>query len=164
MRGKKIPEDIFVIIEISSNANPVKYEIDKNSGILHVDRFISSNMSYPCNYGYINHTLSLDGDPLDVLVISPFSLLPGSVIQCIPVGMLKMIDESGEDYKIIAIPHPRITTQYHFIHDIQDVPKILKEQIVHFFKHYKDLEKNKWVKIIGWEHADRAKKRNYISA
>jgi len=156
--GKNIPEDIFVIIEISSNSNSVKYEINKETGALFVDRFIATSMVYPCNYGYINNTLSLDNDPLDVLVLSPFSLQPGSVIRCVPIGMLRMIDESGEDCKILAIPHPKISKQYHSINDIQDVSDFLKNQIIHFFKHYKDLEKNKWVKIIGWENSVSAKK------
>lgn len=156
--GKNIPEDIFVIIEISSHSSSVKYEVNKSTGVLFVDRFISTSMIYPCNYGYINNTLSLDGDPLDALVLSPYSLQPGSVIRCTPIGMLKMIDESGEDCKILAIPHHKISKQYHLINDIQDISEVLKDQIIHFFKHYKDLEENKWVKIIGWENALAAKK------
>ncbi|AKC60272.1 inorganic diphosphatase [Blochmannia endosymbiont of Camponotus (Colobopsis) obliquus] len=149
--GRKIPEDIYVIIEIPAHSSPVKYEIDKHSGLLFVDRFIKSTMSYPCNYGYINYTLSLDQDPVDVLIPTPYPLHPKSVILGRPVGMLKMIDESGKDYKIIAVPHDNISTDYKHIKDINDCSQLLREQIVYFFEHYKDLEANKWVKIIGWD-------------
>ncbi|WP_367680243.1 inorganic diphosphatase [Candidatus Fukatsuia anoeciicola] len=148
--GKSLPENIYVVIEISANADPIKYEVDKKSGALFVDRFMSTTMFYPCNYGYINNTLSLDGDPVDALVPTPYPLQPGSVIHCRPVGMLKMRDESGEDAKLVAVPHTTLSTEYDFIKDIEDLPGLLKFQIIHFFEHYKDLEIGKWVKIEGW--------------
>lgn len=114
-------------------------------------------MFYPCNYGYINHTLSLDGDPVDVLVPTPYPLLAGSVIRCRPIGVLKMTDESGEDAKIIAVPHSKLSSEYNHINDIEDLPALLKAQIVHFFQHYKELEANKWVKIDGWQGVEAAK-------
>ncbi|XBC40328.1 MAG: inorganic diphosphatase [Buchnera aphidicola (Nurudea ibofushi)] len=154
--GNNIPYDINVIIEISSNSNPVKYEMNKSLGVLFVDRFIMTSMFYPCNYGFINQTLSKDKDPTDVLVHTPYPLIPNSVIQCRPIGMLNMIDESGEDNKIIAVPNANICQEYSYIKDINDVSNFLKTQIVHFFKHYKDLEKNKWTKIIGWENKEKA--------
>lgn len=156
--GKKVPEDIYVIIEISSQSNPVKYECDKNIGLLFVDRFIPTPMFYPCNYGFINQTISHDGDPLDSLVYSPYPILPGTIIRCKPIGTLNMSDESGKDYKIISIPHSKICPEYSHINDIHHLPCILKKQIIHFFEHYKDLENNKWVKIIGWENEIQAKK------
>ncbi|QJC30169.1 inorganic diphosphatase [Enterobacteriaceae endosymbiont of Plateumaris sericea] len=156
--GNKIPDDINVIIEISSNSKPIKYEVDKKSGILFVDRFISTTMFYPCNYGYINNTLSLDGDPLDVLVPTQYPILPGSVIRCRPIGILNMIDESGEDIKIISVPHKKISQEYNNINDIDDLSIFLKKQITHFFQHYKDLENGKWVKINKWDNIDIAKK------
>ncbi len=146
--GKNVPEDINVIIEIPSHSDPVKYEVDKETGALFVDRFMNTAMFYPCNYGYVPHTLSDDGDPVDVLVISPYALISGSVVQCRPVGMLKMTDESGEDAKVLAVPHDKM---YDDINDIGDVSSRLLEQLAHFFEHYKDLEKNKWVKIDGWK-------------
>lgn len=155
--GKKIPEDIYVIIEISSHSNPIKYEFNKKLNLLFVDRFIPTPMFYPCNYGFINQTLSNDGDPLDALVHSPYPILPGSVIRCKPIGVLNMHDESGEDHKIITIPHPKTCLEYSSIEDIQDLPSILKKQIIHFFEHYKNLENNKWVKIIGWKNEKIAK-------
>ncbi|ENC1274596.1 inorganic diphosphatase [Escherichia coli] len=155
--GKDLPEDIYVVIEIPANADPIKYEIDKESGALFVDRFMSTAMFYPCNYGYINHTLSLDGDPVDVLVPTPYPLQPGSVIRCRPVGVLKMTDEAGEDAKLIAVPHTKLSKEYAHIKDVNDLPELLKAQIAHFFEHYKDLEKGKWVKVEGWENAEAAK-------
>ena len=155
--GKDLPEDIYVVIEIPANADPIKYEIDKESGALFVDRFMSTAMFYPCNYGYINHTLSLDGDPVDVLVPTPYPLQPGSVIRCRPVGVLKMTDEAGEDAKLIAVPHTKLSKEYDHIKDVNDLPELLKAQIAHFFEHYKDLEKGKWVKVEGWENAEAAK-------
>lgn len=139
--GKDLPEDIYVVIEIPANADPIKYEIDKESGALFVDRFMSTAMFYPCNYGYINHTLSTDGDPVDVLVPTPYPLQPGSVIRCRPVGVLKMTDESGEDAKLVAVPHTKLSKEYDHINDVNDLPELLKAQITHFFEHYKDLEK-----------------------
>jgi inorganic pyrophosphatase len=155
--GKDLPEDIYVVIEIPANADPIKYEVDKDSGALFVDRFMSTAMFYPCNYGYINHTLSLDGDPVDVLVPTPYPLEPGSVIRCRPVGVLKMTDESGEDAKLVAVPHTKLSKEYDHIKDVNDLPELLKAQITHFFEHYKDLEKGKWVKVDGWDNAEAAK-------
>ena len=155
--GKNSPEDINVIIEIPANDVPVKYEIDKDSGALFVDRFMGTAMHYPCNYGYVPQTLSDDGDPVDVLVISPFPLLAGSVINCRPVGMLKMTDESGEDAKILAVPVDKLTPLYKDVETHEDVSPVLTAQIVHFFEHYKDLEKGKWVKIDGWVGPEEAK-------
>jgi len=155
--GKNIPEDIYVVIEISSHSNPVKYEFNKKLNFLVVDRFIPTSMFYPCNYGFINKTLSNDGDPLDVLVDAPFPILPGSIIRCKPIGALNMHDESGEDYKIIAVPHQKVCPEYSSINDIYHLSSTLKERITHFFKHYKNLENNKWTKIIGWENKESAK-------
>ncbi|MDF1588713.1 MAG: inorganic diphosphatase [Gammaproteobacteria bacterium] len=152
--GKNLPDDINVIIEIPSHSDPVKYEVDKETGALFVDRFMNTAMFYPCNYGYIPHTLSDDGDPVDVLVMSPYALISGSVVQCRPVGMLKMTDESGEDAKILAVPHDPM---YDDIKDIGDVSPRKLAKLAHFFEHYKDLEKNKWVKIEGWLGIEQAK-------
>jgi len=145
--GSNLPQDVNVIIEIPSHSDPVKYEVDKDTGALFVDRFMNTAMFYPTNYGYIPHTLSDDGDPVDVLVMSPYALISGSVVACRPVGMLKMTDESGEDAKVIAVPHDPM---YDDINDIDDVSPRLLDQLAHFFEHYKDLEKNKWVRIEGW--------------
>lgn len=155
--GKDIPEDIYVVIEIPANADPIKYEVDKDTGAIFVDRFMSSPMFYPCNYGYVNDTLSLDGDPVDVLVPTPYPLVPGAVIRCRPVGVLKMSDESGEDAKIVAVPHSKLSTEYDHIQDVNDLPELLKAQITHFFERYKELEVGKWVKVDGWEDAAAAK-------
>lgn len=155
--GKDIPEDIYVVIEIPANADPIKYEVDKDTGAIFVDRFMSSPMFYPCNYGYVNHTLSLDGDPVDVLVPTPHPLVPGAVIRCRPVGVLKMTDESGEDAKIVAVPHSKLSKEYDHIQDMGDLPELLKAQITHFFERYKELEPNKWVKVEGWDNAEAAK-------
>ena len=148
--GLNLPEDIYVVIEIPQNADPIKYEVDKDTGALFVDRFMSTPMFYPCNYGYVNNTLSLDGDPVDVLVHTPYPLEAGSVIRCRPVGVLNMTDEAGEDAKIIAVPHSKLSKDYEHIQDINDVSESLKAQIKHFFEHYKDLEVGKWVKLEGW--------------
>lgn len=155
--GKDLPEDIYVIIEIPANAAPIKYEFDKESESLFVDRFMSTTMFYPCNYGYINHTLSLDGDPVDVLVPTPYPLLIGSVIRCRPVGILKMTDESGEDAKLVAVPHSKLSKEYDHIKDVADLQPLLRAQIIHFFEHYKDLEDNKWVKVGKWGNSEAAK-------
>jgi len=152
--GKNLPDDINVIIEIPSHSDPVKYEVDKETGALFVDRFMNTAMFYPCNYGYVPHTLSDDGDPVDVLVMSPYALISGSVVQCRPVGMLKMTDESGEDAKVIAVPHDKL---YDDVKNIEDVSPRLLDQLAHFFEHYKDLEKEKWVKIEGWVGLEEAK-------
>ncbi|WWP02489.1 MAG: inorganic diphosphatase [Candidatus Dasytiphilus stammeri] len=160
--GKKLPDDIYVIIEISACANNIKYEIDKKTGILFVDRFLSTSMFYPCNYGYINNTLALDGDPLDTLVITPYPIQPNTVIRCRPVSMLKMIDDSGEDSKLIAVPYFTLTKKYDDIKNIDDLPKTLCASISHFFEHYKDLEKNKWTKVMKWVDVEIAKKEIMI--
>ncbi|MFB6422198.1 MAG: inorganic diphosphatase [Candidatus Malihini olakiniferum] len=155
--GKSLPDDIYVVIEISANADPIKYEIDKETGALFVDRFMPTAMFYPCNYGYINNTISLDGDPVDALVPTPYPLHPGSVIRCRPVGVLKMNDESGGDAKVVAVPHTKLSKEYDHIKDINDLPELLRAQIVHFFEQYKALEKDKWVKVEKWESVDAAK-------
>ncbi|CAL4042071.1 Inorganic pyrophosphatase [Buchnera aphidicola (Phyllaphis fagi)] len=161
--GNNIPNDIYVIIEIPLNSHSIKYEIKKKSEVLYVDRFIPTSMVYPCNYGYINHTLSNDGDPLDVLIPITYSLQPKCVIKCRPIGILKMIDESGEDSKIIAVPHEDICKDYNDIVDIHDLSNITKKKIIHFFEHYKDLENEKWIKIIGLENIESAKKEIMFS-
>ncbi len=148
--GINIPEDINVIIEIPSHSDPVKYEVDKKTGAMFVDRFMNTAMHYPCNYGYVPHTLSEDGDPVDVLVITPVPLISGSVIRCRPVGVLKMTDEAGPDAKILAVPVDKLCTSFRKVKTIDDVQPMLLAQISHFFEHYKDLEENKWVKIDGW--------------
>lgn len=162
--GKDLPNDIYVAIEIPANASPIKYEIDKEMDALLVDRFMAAPMFYPANYGYINNTLADDGDPLDVLVITPYPVAPGSVVRARPVGVLKMSDEAGGDEKLLAVPHEKLSQLYNDIHDIDDVPQLLKDQIVHFFEHYKDLEKGKWVKVEGWENADAAREAIMKSA
>jgi len=156
--GKDAPNDINVIIEVPMNSDPVKYEFDKDAGAIIVDRFLSTAMFYPCNYGFIPHTLSDDGDPADVLVVSQYPVTPGSVIRCRPIGVLMMEDEAGGDEKILAVPVSKLTKYYDNINDYSDLPEILLSQISHFFERYKDLEKGKWVKISGWKNADDAKK------
>ena len=148
--GINVPEDINVIIEIPSHSDPVKYEVDKKTGAMFVDRFMNTAMHYPCNYGYVPHTLSEDGDPVDVLVITPVPLISGSVIRCRPVGVLKMTDEAGPDAKVLAVPVDKLCTSFRKVKSIDDVQPMLLAQISHFFEHYKDLEENKWVKIDGW--------------
>lgn len=148
--GEKAPEEFNVIIEIPMHGDPVKYEVDKESGVLFVDRFMSTPMYYPANYGYIPMTLSEDGDPVDVLVITPVPLISGVVIPSRVVGMLKMVDEAGIDTKLIAVPTSKRTPFYDDIVSYSDLPKQLLASIEHFFTHYKDLEKGKWVKIDGW--------------
>lgn len=156
--GKQVPDDVNVVIEIPSNSNPIKYEVDKDSGMVMVDRYLGTSMFYPCEYGFVPHTLSEDGDPVDVLVISPFSLLPGSVVRCRPIGMLRMTDESGKDAKILAVPVAKLTPRYDHVQKPDDLGKDLLNAIEHFFKHYKDLENGKWVKIDGWEGIESARK------
>lgn len=155
--GFNAPHDIYVIIEIPAHSEPVKYEVDKNTGALFVDRFMSSSMRYPCDYGYIPNTLAEDKDPIDVLVISPHPLLSGSVIRVRPVGLLKMTDEAGIDSKVLAVPIDKLTKQYQNIQKPSDLFPLLLEQISHFFAHYKDLEEDKWVKVEGWEGPEAAK-------
>ena len=154
--GKNPPEEINVIIEIPKDAEPVKYEVDKESGAIFVDRVLSTPMRYPCNYGYVPRTLCGDGDPADVLVILPLPLVPGSVIRAIPVGVLNMTDEAGSDEKLLAVPVPKVFAGYAHITDISQVSPHWLERIGHFFEHYKDLEKGKWVKLEGWGGRDEA--------
>jgi inorganic pyrophosphatase len=156
--GSDAPNEINVVIEIPTQSHPVKYEVDKQSGALFVDRFLTTAMYYPCNYGYIPQTLSEDGDPIDALVITPFPLISGSVIKCRPIGMLAMTDESGIDTKLLAVPIDKLSTFYQNIQSYEDVSKHTLDTISHFFEHYKDLEKNKWVKVDGWKGPDFAKK------
>jgi inorganic pyrophosphatase len=155
--GNNPPEDINVIIEVPIGGEPIKYELDKKAGTLVVDRFLHTAMRYPGNYGMVPHTLSDDGDPIDVLVASTRPIIPGAVINVRPVGVLKMEDESGGDEKIIAVPSTHLTKRYINVKNYTDLPTISIEQIAHFFEHYKDLEPNKWVKILGWGDADEAK-------
>jgi len=155
--GKDVPHDINVIIEIPSHSDPVKYEVDKETGAMFVDRFMNTAMHYPCNYGYIPHTLSEDGDPVDVLVVTPVPLISGSVIRCRPIGMLKMTDEAGPDAKLLAVPVDKLCSLYRQVQKAEDMPTQLIAQIAHFFEHYKDLEPNKWVKVEGWVDGNAAK-------
>ncbi len=155
--GAKAPEQFNVIIEIPMNADPIKYEVDKETGAMFVDRFMTTAMHYPCNYGYIPQTLSDDGDPVDVLVVTPFPLTPGVVVTCRAVGVLKMEDEAGGDAKLLAVPIDKILPMYQHWQKPEDVNKMRLNAIQHFFEHYKDLEPNKWVKVQGWEGPESAK-------
>jgi inorganic pyrophosphatase len=155
--GTAPPEDINVIIEVPVGGEPIKYELDKEAGALVVDRFLYTPMRYPGNYGFVPHTLCGDGDPIDVLCASTRALFPGCVINCRPIGVLLMEDESGTDEKIIAVPSTRLTRRYEAVRGIEDLPQITRDQIEHFFLHYKDLEPGKWVKIAAWGDADKAK-------
>ena len=155
--GRDLANDFNVIIEIPMHADPIKYEVDKETGALFVDRFVSTSMHYPCNYGYIPMTLADDGDPVDVLVITPFALMPGVVVRCRPIGMLKMEDESGRDTKLLSVPIDKLTPLYRQIETARDLPEVMLSQITHFFQHYKDLEPGKWVKIEGWGTPGEAK-------
>ena len=155
--GDNPPEDVNVIIEVPVGGQPIKYEMDKNSGTLVVDRFLYTPMTYPGNYGFVPHTLSDDGDPIDVLVCNTRQLIPGCVINVRPIGVLVMEDNSGQDEKIIAVPSAHLTRRYENVHNYKDLPEITLQQIQHFFEHYKDLEKGKWVKIEGWAGPEEAK-------
>ena len=155
--GNKPPEDVNVIIEVPLGGEPIKYEMDKESGTLFVDRFLYTPMRYPGNYGFVPHTLSEDGDPIDVLVANTRPVVPGAVINCRPIGVLVMADEKGKDEKIVAVPSSRITRRWENVHDFQDLPEITRMQIDHFFEHYKDLEPGKWVKVENWGDAARAR-------
>ena len=155
--GRDIPNDVNVIIEIPMNSPAVKYEVDKNSGALFLNRMLKTAMHYPCNYGYIPHTLCGYGDPTDVMVVMPVPVNYGAVVTCRPVGVLNMTDEAGGDAKLIAVPHDKLTQLYTDIKEYTDLPPLLIEQIKHFFENYKDLEKGKWVKVEGWEGADAAR-------
>ena len=156
--GFDVPNDFNVIIEIPMHAEPIKYEMEKSTGAMFVDRFMSTAMRYPCNYGYVPHTLSGDGDPVDVLVLSPVPLITGVVVRCRPVGMLKMEDEAGDDTKILAVPIDKLTPLYAKIRSHRDLTQGTLAQIAHFFEHYKDLEPGKWVKVVGWVGSEEAKK------
>jgi inorganic pyrophosphatase len=155
--GRSLPDDFNVIIEIPMNADPIKYEVDKETGAIFVDRFMGTAMHYPCNYGYIPRTLSPDGDPVDVLVVTPFPLFPGVVVRCRTIGVLRMTDESGEDAKLLAVPVDKILPIYSDWQKPEDLNDLRLRQIQHFFEHYKDLEKGKWVKIDGWYGQEEAK-------
>lgn len=156
--GKKAPDEVNVLIENSGNALPVKYELDKDSGALFVDRFLATPMHYPCNYGFVPNTLSEDGDPVDVLVISEFPIQPGAVIPAKLIGVLIMEDEKGMDEKLLAVPTVKMNSEYSHYNELTDIPEVLLNKIKHFFEHYKDLEKGKWVKITGFKDAAEAKK------
>jgi len=155
--GRSIPNEVNVIIEIPAHSDPVKYELDKHTGAMFVDRFMSTAMHYPCNYGYVPHTLSKDGDPVDVLVLSPVPLISGSVIRCRPVGVLLMADEAGDDAKVLSVPIDKLCKTYRKVDSYRDLPEDLLNQISHFFEHYKDLDEGKWVRIEGWGGVDEAK-------
>jgi inorganic pyrophosphatase len=156
--GADVPNDINVIIEIPAHSDPVKYEVDKETGAMFVDRFMNTAMFYPCNYGYVPHTLSDDGDPVDVLVVTPQPLISGSVVRCRPVGVLKMTDESGDDAKVLAVPVDKLYPGNSHVKGINDMPKLLLDQVAHFFEHYKDLDEGKWVRVDGWADVDEARK------
>ena len=156
--GAKAPDEFNVIIEIPMNADPIKYEVDKESGAIFVDRFMSTSMHYPTNYGYVPRTLSGDGDPVDVLVITPVPLLPGVVVTCRPIGILMMEDEAGMDGKVLAVPTDKILAIYTQWQKPEDLNPLRLKTIAHFFEHYKDLEPGKWVKILGWDGPDAARK------
>lgn len=156
--GDKAPDEIHVIIEIAAHGEPVKYEVDKDSNTLYVDRFMNVAMHYPANYGFVNKTLYDDGDPVDVLVVTPYDIVPGCVIKCRPVAVLMTEDESGLDAKILAVPTDKVSTGYYEDwRDLADVPERFQKKIVHFFERYKDNEDGKWVKVTGWFGAERAR-------
>ena len=155
--GNDAPNDVNVLIEVPIGGEPIKYELDKDSGTLVVDRFLYTPMRYPGNYGFVPHTLSEDGDPIDVLVCNTRAIVPGAVINCRPIGVLEMEDDGGKDEKIMAVPCSHISLRYDGVRDYSDLPEITLKQIRHFFEHYKDLEESKWVKVEGWADADRAR-------
>jgi len=159
--GYHIPDEINAVIEIPAHSDPIKYELDKSSGAMFVDRFLGTSMVYPCNYGFIPNTLAEDGDPLDVLVLTPLSLPIGVVIRCRPLGLLNMQDDAGQDEKIIAVPVDKVCPAYATMRTLDDIAPSLLQQIKHFFEHYKDLETGKWVKVEGW--GDQATARCVIS-
>jgi len=156
--GRNPPEEVNVVVEVPVGGEPIKYEMDKAAGTLVVDRFLYTSMRYPGNYGFIPHTLSDDGDPCDVLIANQRGIVPGAIVAVRPVGVLKMQDEAGGDEKIIAVPVPRLTRRYEKVHSYLDLPDITCKQIEHFFEHYKDLESNKWVKVLGWGDAAEARR------
>jgi inorganic pyrophosphatase len=155
--GDNPPEDVNVIIEVPMGGQPIKYELDKDAGTLVVDRFLYTPMSYPGNYGFVPHTLSDDGDPIDVLVANTRELVPGCVINVRPIGVLIMEDNEGEDEKILAVPSHTLTKRYDDVMDVSDLPEITVQQVEHFFEHYKDLEPGKWVRLGGWQGAKKAR-------
>ncbi|MGA1207641.1 MAG: inorganic diphosphatase [Litorivicinaceae bacterium] len=155
--GKDIPNDIYVVIEIPANSTPIKYEIEKDYDAVFVDRFMATPMFYPANYGYVPNTLADDGDPLDVLVVTPYPVMPGSVIRARPIGILDMSDEAGRDSKVVAVPHDKLSALYRDVKEPADLGQLLLDQIAHFFENYKDLEPGKWVKVDGWRGADAAR-------
>ena len=155
--GDDVPHNVNVIVEIPAHSDPVKYEVDKDTGAMFVDRFMTTAMHYPCNYGYIPHTLSADGDPVDVLVLTPDPLISGSVICCRPVGVLKMKDESGDDAKVLAVPIDKLCKTYRGVESFRDLSGDILNRISHFFEHYKDLDEGKWVRVDGWYGVDEAK-------
>ena len=157
--GKNVPEQVNVLIEVSQNSLPVKYELDKDSGALFVDRFVATPMHYPCNYGFIPNTLSEDGDPIDVLVITEYPVVSGAVIPSKPIGVLIMEDEKGMDEKILAVPTEKMNSEYSKINEINELPEIVLNRIRHFFEHYKELEKGKWVKVTGYKDSKEAKNK-----
>jgi inorganic pyrophosphatase len=154
--GRNPPHEVNVIVEVPVGGEPIKYEMDKAAGTLVVDRFLYTSMRYPGNYGFVPHTLSDDGDPIDVLIANQRGIVPGAVVAVRPVGVLKMQDEAGGDEKIVAVPVPRLTRRYEKVHSYSDLPEITLKQIEHFFEHYKDLETSKWVKVLGWGDAGEA--------
>lgn len=154
--GKSVPQDINVIIEIQQGSTPVKYEYDKETSMMSVDRFVPTPMIYPVNYGFIPQTLAGDGDPLDALVITPNPIISGSVIRVRPIGVMMMEDESGNDEKILCVPHSKLTKLYDNVSSSADLPELILQQIEHYFTHYKDLEKEKWVKMNGWKDKKHA--------
>jgi inorganic pyrophosphatase len=156
--GQNPPHDVNVIIEVPIGGEPIKYEMDKAAGTLVVDRFLHTPMRYPGNYGFVPHTLSEDGDPIDVLVANTRPIVPGAVINVRPVGVLKMQDEAGGDEKVLAVPVPKLTKRYEQVKEYTDLPAITLQQVRHFFEHYKDLEPGKWVKVLGWGDAAEARK------
>ncbi|MBN9508470.1 MAG: inorganic diphosphatase [Alphaproteobacteria bacterium] len=156
--GNNPPEDVNVVIEVGIGGEPIKYEMNKEAGTLFVDRFLHTPMRYPGNYGFVPHTLSDDGDPIDVLIANTRPIVPGAYMNVRPVGVLKMQDENGLDEKIIAVPSPKLTQRYVHVHNYTDLPQITLDQIRHFFEHYKDLEPGKWVKMLGWGDAAEARR------
>jgi len=155
--GDQAPDVFNVIIEIPMNADPIKYEVDKETGAVFVDRFMTTAMHYPTNYGYVPQTIAGDGDPVDVLVMTPFALMPGVVVPCRAIGILNMSDEAGQDGKVLAVPTTKILPIYSHLEKPEDVHEMILKSIEHFFEHYKDLEKGKWVKVEGWQGPEAAR-------
>ncbi len=154
--GRNPPEEVNVIIEIPINGDPVKYELDKETGAMFVDRYLNTSMVYPCNYGYIPQTLAADGDPVDVLIASPMPIINGAVMRCRPIGMLDMTDEAGDDSKVLVVPIDKVSKFNRNVNSYKDLQPALLDKISHFFEHYKDLEEEKWVKLKGWKDVDAA--------